>query len=168
MGTTMSRITTKLRRGFVDKFLPIGEQLRAEGHTDYEIIKYYNGFVKAESIKLYRTKRGPQPIAIAIEATLKDGPDSKIEAIYYDLLLENQIPFEFQYKIGKFRADFLIDKWLVFEIDGPQHDKAKDTFRDKFMERLGYEILRVPAWLASASHGAVISEIKDLYEHGMK
>lgn len=150
----------------MEKFLPTGELLRSDGMSDYDIIKSFNDFVRSESIKLYRKNKNPKPIKKAISKVLSEKEDSKIEVIYFDLLNDAKIPFEFQYKIGKFKADFLIDGWLVFEIDGPDHDKNKDDFRDKYMKKLGYEILRVSAWMASASPDAVIDEIKDLYNNG--
>ena len=167
MATTTSQITTKLRREFVDKFIPVGEELRADGCTNYEILKIYDDYVKAETIKFYRAMHSPRHIRESIQKILAKGADSKIELIYCELLYESLIPYEFQYKIGKFRADFLIDEWLVFEIDGPQHDKNKDAFRDKYMQNLGYEVFRVPAWLASVSHKAVIEEIQELVANGV-
>ena len=162
MGTTTNQITIKLHKEFADKFLPVGEQLRVDGLSDYDILKIYNDFIKAEIIKFYRAMHSPRHIRESIQRVLAKGADSKIELIYCELLYDNLIPFEFQYKIGKFRADFLIDKWLVFEIDGPQHDKNKDAFRDRYIQSLGYEVFRVPAWLASVSHQAVIEEIQEL------
>ena len=162
METLTNQITTKLRREFVDKFIPIGEQLRIDGLSDYDIIKVYEEYVKSETIKFYKNSHKPRHISETIEYVLSKGADSRIELIYYELLKDQLIPFEFQYKIGKFRADFLINKWLVFEIDGPQHKKAKDEVRDKYMRNLGYDVFRVPAWLASVSYEAVIDEIKEL------
>ena len=171
MGTTTNQITIKLHKEFADKFLPVGEQLRTGGLSDYEIVKTYNDFIQAETMKFYRARREPaqigESIRSSIQAVLGQNADSKIELIYCELLYDALIPFEFQYKIGKFRADFLIDKWLVFEIDGPLHDKNKDSFRDKYMENLGYEVFRVPAWLASVSHQAVIEEIQELIQGGV-
>ena len=166
MVTTTNQITIKLHKQFADKFIPIGEDLRSGGMADYDILKFYNDFIKSEVMRFYRKKREPTSLAGSIQSSIQKilgkGADSKIELFYCEFLYDAFIPFEFQYKIGKFRADFLIDKWLVFEIDGPQHDKAKDEFRDKYMQNLGYEVFRVPAWLASVSHQAVIEEIKEL------
>ena len=167
MATITNQITTKLHRQLLDKFLPAGELLRCEGIDNYDVIKIFNDFVKSEQIKFYRRKQTPRAIQESINKVLANKSDSKIEVIYCDLLYQAIIPFEFQYKIGKFRADFLIDGWLVFEIDGPQHDKNKDAFRDKYMKNMGYEILRVSAWMAAACPSAVISEITELYRNGI-
>lgn len=168
METSTKEITKKLRKSFVEKFVPLGEQLRYEGQSDYDIIKVFNDFVLNESMKLYRAKKYKRYyIGHIVDGILAKGADSKIELIYYDLFKGHKIPFEFQYKIGNYRADFLIDKWLVFEIDGPQHDKKKDSDRDRYMEKMGYKVFRVPAWLASASPGAVVEEVKELYRNGI-
>jgi very-short-patch-repair endonuclease len=166
METTTNQITTKLHKQFADKFVPVGEELRAEGMSDSYIIKAYNNLIKAETRKFYRAQHEPTSLKTSILSSIQEisgkSADSKIELYYCDFLNEAHIPFEFQYKIGKFRADFLIAKWLVFEIDGPLHDKDKDAFRDKYMRGLGYDVFRVPAWLASVNHEAVIEEIKEL------
>ena len=162
MATTTNQITQKLRFEFADKFMPIAESLRKEGQSDYEIVKCFNDYMKQETFRFYRKKHFPGNIKDSIKRVLEKDADSKIELIYCGIFYREMIPFEFQYKIGKFRADFLIDKWLVFEIDGPQHDKNYDGRRDKYMRNLGYEVFRVPAWLASTSHDAVIEEIKEL------
>lgn len=161
----MKQITKKLRLEFAQKFLPMAEDLRSEGHTDYEISKTFMDFVKCETRKFYRQQKSPRKMD-DIFGDLKSideymNADSKIETIYCDIFYRADIPFDFQYKIGPYRADFLIDKKLVFEIDGPMHDKAYDDRRDKYMEKLGYNVLRVPAWLASVSQDAVIKEIKE-------
>ena len=162
----MKRITKKLHKEFGKKFLPIAEKLRQEGSPDYEIKKALLDYIKHESIKFYRKLREPQVIGEILKepmlSTFGGNADSKIEIIYFDLLQENKIPFEFQYKIGPYRADFLIDGWLVFEIDGPLHNKATDLTRDKHMENLGYKVLRVPAWLAAVSHKSVLDEIQEV------
>lgn len=162
----MKQITRKLKLEFAQKFIPIGEMLRDEGHSDYEIGKAFLDYLKSETKKFYKQKKQPQKVGDIIEGHLYNiGPakaDSKIETIYYDILTANNIPFEFQYKIGPYRADFLIDKVLVFEIDGPMHDKEHDDKRDEYINRMGYEVLRVPAWLASVNHDAIVAEIKEL------
>ena len=168
MGTITNQITTKLHRQLLDSFLPTGEMLRSEGMSDYEVTKVFNDFVRSEQIRFYRRKQTPREIQESINKVLANKSDSKIEVIYCDMLYQAMIPFEFQYKIGKFRADFLIDGWLVFEIDGPQHDKNKDAFRDKYMKNMGYEVLRVSAWMAASCPSAVIDEIRDLYKNGIE
>ena len=162
MAITTNQITQKLRLEFADRFMPVAQGLRDEGQDDYDIKKCFNDFVKQESFRFYRIKHAPQTICDSVRRVLSQDADSKIEIKYCEIFYREMIPFEFQYKIGKFRADFLIDKWLVFEIDGPQHDKNYDARRDSYMRKLGYEVFRVPAWLASTSYDAVVSEIKEL------
>ena len=157
-----NQITRNMKLNLANKFMPIAEQLRNEGNSDYEIVKCFNDFIKDESIKFYRRKKQPENLKNIIEKTLQQKADSKIEMVYFDLFIENNIPFKFQYKIGPYKADFLIDDILVFEIDGPNHDKEYDKKRDEYIENLHYAVLRVPAWLAAISHDVVIDEIKSI------
>ena len=61
-----------------------------------------------------------------------------------DLMLDLQV------KIPPYRVDFLINRWLVIEIDGVTYHSSpeaieRDTTRDKFMQERGYSVLRIPA-----------------------
>ena len=174
METITNQITIKLHKEFAGKFLPLAEQLRVDGLSDYDILKIYNDFIQLKVKEFYKlkSKRNSTPLKATITNSIQNilgkDADSKIELFYCEFLYKALIPFEFQYKIGPFRADFLIDSWLVFEIDGPYHDKNKDAFRDKYMRNLGYEVFRVPAWLASVSYKAVIEEIKELIKKNPK
>jgi very-short-patch-repair endonuclease len=63
-------------------------------------------------------------------------------------LVAARIPFEPQAIIGdRFEVDFLIDGWLVLEVDGREFHSPSDAFtadreRDAFMAWLGYRVLR--------------------------
>jgi very-short-patch-repair endonuclease len=63
-------------------------------------------------------------------------------------LVAARIAFEPQALVGgRFQADFLIDGWLVLEVDGREYHSAQDAFvadreRDAFMAWLGYRVLR--------------------------
>lgn len=59
----------------------------------------------------------------------------------------NNIKFRRQYPIGNYIADFVcIEKMLIIEIDGGQHnqdaDKQYDTERTKYLENRGFKVLR--------------------------
>jgi very-short-patch-repair endonuclease len=61
-----------------------------------------------------------------------------------DILLEMQVPLQ------KYRFDFLIDKWLVVEIDGATYHSAaeavkRDLLRDDIIRAEGLDVLRIPA-----------------------
>ena len=73
--------------------------------------------------------------------------DSKIEGIFYNELTDSGIQFEFQVSIGRYRADYLIKKFLIVEIDGPQHlaDPAayrRDRRKDALLQEHGCHVLR--------------------------
>jgi very-short-patch-repair endonuclease len=51
--------------------------------------------------------------------------------------------FRFQATIGPFVADFLcVEKALILEVDGSQHNAETDAARASFLEGQGYRILR--------------------------
>jgi very-short-patch-repair endonuclease len=52
--------------------------------------------------------------------------------------------FARQYAIGPYFADFVCrDRWLVIELDGGQHsDSHRDEGRTKYLNSLGYSVLR--------------------------
>ena len=70
-----------------------------------------------------------------------------------DYLYLNGKRFKFsrQQPIYSYYADFCCHKrWLVIEIDGKTHEtpeaKKYDAARDEFMQKLGWDVLRIPAW----------------------
>jgi len=87
-------------------------------------------------------------------------PESKAEAILYQLLNQSGLNFKFQYKIGPYRVDYLLGKDLVLELDGPGHSNARDTKRDAYLQKMGYRVLRLPIWLLSLDPDKAIEEIK--------
>ena len=168
METTTKENTRRLHRKLADKFLPVAESLRGEGLSDHEILVEFGRYRQCEIKKFYR-KPPATKIISSIKSVLDNRPDSKVESIFYVSLSESGISFQFQYKIGPYKADFLIDEFLVFEIDGPHHEEKKqrehDIKRDKFMQKLGYKIMRVPAWLLCMDPEAAIDEIKDIIKN---
>ena len=170
----MKEITSKLSRQAIRHFEPVGEILRKEGKNDIEIIKIFNAHVENKVRKYYSSKKNETGIGRilkqSIEELKKGGYDSKAEVIFEYILKENKIPFKFQYKIGPYRTDFLIDKFLVVEVDGPTHlkfdQKKHDSVRDKYLQDLGYKVLRLPIWLISMSVESVILEIRDIIKEG--
>lgn len=57
---------------------------------------------------------------------------------------------DFQVEEGRYRVDFLANRWLVLEIDGAAYHSspeaiARDKVRDQYFESLGYTVLRIPA-----------------------
>lgn len=69
-----------------------------------------------------------------------------IEKIFKDKLIENNIAFEPQVKLGRFYVDFLVEfnnRKVIVECDGREyHDPARDFERDKELKKEGYKIYR--------------------------
>jgi len=86
METITSQTTTKLHRAMMDMFLPTADVLREEGQSDYDIIKIFNDYVKAQQIRFYKRRQAPEAIRHAVDKVLAKKSDAKIEVIYCDLL----------------------------------------------------------------------------------
>ena len=61
-----------------------------------------------------------------------------------------EMSMEMQVPIGRYRADFVVDGWLVVEIDGAAYHSspqavARDRERDRYMADIGLTVLRIPA-----------------------
>jgi very-short-patch-repair endonuclease len=160
METTMNEITQKLLKKNNKHLRPFIEQAQREGMEEGKIIDAVKGYIDTK-VREYYNKADLTRIKECFDlAGLQ--PDSKIEGIFYNELTTNGIKFDFQFPIGPYRADYLINKFLVVELDGPQHEKKRDERRDKYMRQMGYKILRVPTWLLCADSKAVIESIKDI------
>ncbi len=125
-------------------------------------------FVKLKRRQFYKEKEMLKPLSFAHSINALKKQDSMAEGIVYRLLEENGVLFQFQYKIGPYRADFLIGDDLVFELDGPTHftkeGKKLDLMRDKYMESKGYKVLRVPIWLMQSTPQIIVDEINRINE----
>lgn len=65
-------------------------------------------------------------------------------------LSSNGLRLDLQVEQGRYRADFMLNYWLIIEIDGAawhSSDEAKirDRKRDIYFEGLGFTVLRIPA-----------------------
>jgi len=170
---------TDLRNELKAELRPIIMQLWREGQSRYEIKKAVQAYKQAKIQRFYQIKEDGNVFLRLLEK-LKTGrylqkPDgdigSKAEIVFYDLLTKYKIPFEYQVNIGQYRVDFLINKYLVFEGDGPCHvlTKKEDTIRDKYLEKLGYKIFRASWELVSQLPMRFIEVIKEeLEEQGRR
>jgi len=141
--------------------------MRAEGMRDHEILRAFEGYRRDTTRAFYRRKRaeGTQIDFKGVVTRIVDiHEDSRSELILYEMLKSANIPFEFQYKIGHYRVDYLIDGRIVLECDGPQHGnrREKDRKRDQYLERLGYDVIRLSWSLIAQIPDVLISEIKAL------
>jgi very-short-patch-repair endonuclease len=156
----MKKITQGLLEKEFEKALPFVEAARKEGMDEGRITDAIRHHADLK-IRGYYKKPDFATIGQCLDLG-KLQADSKIEQIFYDILIVNEIPFQFQVSIGRYRADYLIHKFLVVEIDGPRHEKEKDERRDNYMRKMGYKILRVPTWLLCMDSKAVIKSIKEI------
>lgn len=85
-----------------------------------------------------------------------------IERRLAEKLIEHNINFKSQVRVGSYTVDFLIDEKLVVECDGEGwHDPAHDIERDRILEQLGYSILRFTGRTIHASVDSCVKRIKD-------
>lgn len=156
----MSEITANQKNKFIEKVLPLADQLRKEGLSDREIEGVVYQFVKNEKRKFYHQ---PYPDSLKVDfITRINDLGSKAEAVVYFFLQKYDIDFKTQYEIGPYRADFLVDSLIVLEIDGPQHDEEHDRIRDRFIRKKGFKIVRVPIWVFSVDPDSVVERINEL------
>lgn len=68
-------------------------------------------------------------------------------------LFSNALRLDLQVEQGRYRADFMLNHWLIIEIDGAawhssDEAKTRDGKRDTYFESLGFTVLRIPAKMA--------------------
>ncbi|MCQ2966733.1 MAG: DUF559 domain-containing protein [Alphaproteobacteria bacterium] len=95
-------------------------------------------------MNFHHTKNNPQLLNFA--KTMRQKP-TDAEHKMWQKLSRNQIGFKFrrQYPVdNKYIVDFIcIEKKLIIEVDGSQHiDNEKDILRTKYLNNLGYRIIR--------------------------
>lgn len=167
MATIMKASTIKLRRNAKNQFMEVAGQMIKEGADENQILVAFDSYAKLKARQFYKQRFKPASLKESIEGiSWGSAADSKAEIIFIEILNENNIDFKFQYKIGPYKADFLLGDSIVCEIDGPHHtqkeQKAHDKKRDNYMRKLGYKVLRVPLIVLTLDQGAVIEEIKEL------
>lgn len=82
-------------------------------------------------------------ISESLSKTLKNNPTFH-EQLFYDFLTERNVDFQFQERIGKYIADFIIGD-VIIEIDGRGHSSrfASDRIRDKALNDRCFHVVRV-------------------------
>lgn len=65
-------------------------------------------------------------------------------------LSSSDLKLDLQVGLSNYRADFLVNNWLVVEIDGAEWhsspaQQSRDAVRDDHFQELGYAVLRIPA-----------------------
>ena len=90
--------------------------------------------------------RGPQSARTQRARSLRKA-DNDAERALWSVLRNRQLngaKFTRQLSIGPYFADFACrEEHLVVELDGSQHaDSLRDAIRDRYLERIGYRVLR--------------------------
>lgn len=160
----MNENTLNLRNKAIEKFRMFAILLQKEGALPHEIERSLRNHIDVQIRSFYNYKKGViEHIGSEISAILKlKDMDSKAEYVFGKIMDDNFIRYEFQYKIGPYRADYLIADDLVVELDGPQHNKEYDKQRDAYLEKMGYRVLRIPIWVAATVPDAAIEIIKEM------
>lgn len=81
------------------------------------------------------------------------------------LLQGADLTLDLQVKIPPYRADFLVNRWLVVEIDGATYHSSpeaieRDKKRDEFMQDDGYSVLRIPASVVFATPNEAVDRVR--------
>lgn len=146
----MQENTKKLIQKNLEGFLPVATSLAEHGKTPEEIAEIFQDQQKIKQLQFYANSRKIKSIKEIFRDIFpnpsggEEVATSKAEWIFGTDLKKDGFEFWYQYKIGPYTVDFLFDEFLVVEIDGPQHSKKHDEKRDRYMKKLGYEILRIP------------------------
>lgn len=109
-----------------------------------------------------------------------DGCDSPAETeflksmIYaYSLLPHNgrlrgsDLTLDLQVNIQPYRVDFLINSWLVVEIDGATYHSLpeaieRDKIRDEFLLERGFLVLQIPAGVIFSTPAAAVERVSEM------
>lgn len=82
------------------------------------------------------------------------------------------VRFEREAPIKQFTVDFLVDEWLIVEVDGWSHltssSQDRDRKRQKILENLGFSVIRIPAMDISHQSGLNrwVNKIKKMAKQG--
>ena len=159
----MKAITEKIHKAGLEKLKPLIVRLVKEGANQNTIVQTSKRYTESKINKYYNRIKEPQRLNTVLPGVvtpLRDQGDSNAEVVFYHLLKENDFSFEFQYKIGQYRVDYLISENLIIELDGPLHNKRKDEIKDKYLKKMGYRIIRIPIFILALAPEAVIDEIR--------
>lgn len=114
-----------------------------------------------------------------LEACESPAESAFLEAMiqYYGLipsrgiLCGNGLTLDLQVKMPPYRADFVVDRWLVVEIDGAAYHSspeaiARDKKRDEVMNSRGYSVLRMPAKIVLYSPSKAMQIVRSAIAKG--
>lgn len=155
METSTKEITAKLCRKKVKEFIPIGEYLRAEGKDDREIFRTFLKYVHLGVTGRFK-KEPCENIMPILGKVLSNKPTfgDHVVDIFERRLFPQVSEHRSRYKIGEYYVQYLINGWLVVEIDSPD-----DRHKIQHLRSLGYRFLNIPKWILEISVDAAIDEI---------
>ena len=172
METTTSKISKKLHDVAVKKIKDIVPDLVESGMDTKQITDIAKKYIETkkrqfyiqqetESIKIKNILVGSLCVISDVE---NKGKLNKTENIFSEQLKKRRLEFKTQFSIGRYRVDYLFDDWLVFEGDGPHHadQEEYDSKRDKYLEKMGYNVVRVSWDIVAQVQEEVIDEIEKL------
>lgn len=88
-------------------------------------------------------------------------------------LRSKEIELAMQVPIGRYRADFVVNGWLVVEIDGAAYHSSKeavarDRERDRYMNSIGLTVLRIPARTVFRTPVVVVRKVRSALGQGRR
>lgn len=168
MEISTSKNTSGITHKLAEEMAPMIQRLIDEGASQVMVDRTVRNIITQRQKQNFKAVRPAVPKAGALVKRLgiwkemggERHEDSQSELILYDRLKKAGIAFTFQRAIGKYRVDFLVGN-LVVEVDGPYHKARvdRDQIRDKYLQRMGYTIMRIPAALVASAPDEVIQVI---------
>lgn len=88
-------------------------------------------------------------------------------------LVAGDLSLDLQVGHPPYRLDFLLNEWLIIEIDGVTYHSspeaiARDKKRDAFFEEQGFTVIRIPASIVFKTPSGAIGLVKKAYSLGRK
>jgi very-short-patch-repair endonuclease len=89
------------------------------------------------------------------------------------ILCGNGLTLDLQVEMKPYRADFLVNNWLVVEIDGAAYHSSgeaveRDRVRDEFMHERGYTVLRIPAKVVFSMPDEAVDRVQSSLRQGKR
>lgn len=169
----------KSQRCYCEKCFNQVVQQNKKDMTEYIRLKKKLMFERAvrvlerQSLDIYDYQEAIQ----AVEDFIADKPDkfdSAYEIVAAIILVDNEIPCELQYKIGKYQCDFHIPSMkVILEIDGERHKgrKSYDTKRDAEIIRVlgrDWNIIRIGTEYLDQKADLLVEAMKTILEKRKK
>ena len=125
--------------------------------------------LERQSLELYDYQEAIQAVG-EYSAEHPDKFDSAYEMIAAIILIDNEIPCELQYKVGRYQCDFRLPTLkVILEVDGDRHKHRKqfDEERDKeILQELGpcWEVVRIKTDYLEQKADLLVEAIKAIVE----